>query len=58
VLSDSCGSHAVSSQVVRADCRTDLAGANWFGLKHISKQRSSPLLNSLQHIYQFPLHPL
>ena len=35
LLSDSCASHAVSAEIARANCRGDLAAANFFGLKNM-----------------------
>ena len=55
LLSDSCASHAVSAEIARANCRSDLTAANFFGLQNMFSKDVTP---TAQQSAAYKLPPL
>jgi len=54
LLSDSCASHAVSAEIARANCRSDLTAANFFGLQNMFSKDVIPTAQQ-SAAYKLPL---
>ena len=54
LLSDSCASHAVSAEIARANCRSDLTAANFFGLQNMFSKDVTPTAQQ-SAAYKLPL---